>query len=253
LEMKFPHLSKAPIIEAVIDIQTVCKDDATPDQRNARFLGIHEKLKPEFPEIQIRSSKQIQLSGSPGETAVQDFIDGYFFKSADGADIAQFRQNGFALSRVQRYETFDALLATTQRLWKVYLSVCGKIEITRLAVRYINQVRVPFPLEDNDDYLAELRKPKTSPAETKAIKGFADQIVSLDVTSGATVGLVRVMQEPPANATDTSVIIDIDTSRAVSGLSNEDQQIWDIIASFRDVKNRVFFESVGKRVVEAYI
>ena len=250
--MEFPHLSKAPLVEAVIDIQTINKEGLSTDQLNERLRSAHEKLKQQFPEIKARASKQIQFSDKAPEPSIKDLIEGYFFKSKDGLNVAQFRPNGFAISRMQKYQTFDELLAEAKKFWAVYLSVGGKFSISRLAVRYINQIRVPFPLQDNADYLTEIRKPKTSPTETRVIKGFADQIVSLDAESGATVGMVRIMQEPPANATEAMVIVDIDTYRVVSDIAPDDPQIWEIISSFREVKNRVFFGSVGKRTVEAY-
>jgi len=251
--MEFPHLSKAPIIEAVIDIQTISKESMPQDQIIEALKNAHSQIKSEFPEIQARISRKIEITGTPPETVVRDLTEGYFYKSTDGVNVLQFRRYGFTLSRVQKYENFDLLLANAQRLWPIYLSVCGDVAVSRLAVRYINQIKVPFPLLNNDDYLTDLRKPKTSPSETKLIRSFADQTVSLDAASGATVSLVRFMQEPAKDATEAIVTVDIDVFRVVSDMAKDDKQLWDIIMSFRDVKNRLFFGAVGKRAIESYI
>jgi hypothetical protein len=59
------------------------------------------------------------------------------------------------------------------------------------------------------------------------------------------------MQEPPANATEANVIIDIDVYRLVSDLKDK-QSMWDIVRSFREVKNRIFYETVGKSTIDKY-
>jgi uncharacterized protein (TIGR04255 family) len=249
-QMHFPHLTKAPILEAVIDIQI----KALPEELLDILKNAHDKIKVDYPKINTRKSRQfkIEMAKDPQQPVEQkELIEGYIFTSADGHNVLQFRRNGFTLSRVKNYNNFDSLLEETIKQWEIYKAIVGDITISRVATRYINQIQVPFPLVDNNEYLKDMPKPKTEPSESKLIRSFTDQIHSLDIKSNANVNMIRLMQEPTANATGTNVIIDIDVYRLVSDLKDY-QSMWDIIRTFREVKNRLFYASIGKSIIEKY-
>jgi uncharacterized protein (TIGR04255 family) len=249
-QTSFPHLTKAPILEAVIDIQI----KALSEESLEILKNAHDKIKEDYPKINQRKSRQVKIEMAMDiqqPVELKELVEGYMFTSADGKNVLLFRRNGFTLSRVKNYYTFDSLLEEAIKQWGIYKATVGDITISRVAVRYINQIQVPFPLIDDTDYLKVTPKPKTKPSQSKLIRSFMNQINSLDTKSGANVNMVMFMQEPPANATETNVIIDIDVYRLVSDLK-DDQSMWNIIRSFREVKNRLFYDSIGKAIIEKY-
>jgi hypothetical protein len=77
-------------------------------------------------------------------------------------------------------------------------------------VRFINQLRIPFPMLSSHEFLREFPRPLTSPRDHAAMRGFAEQLISVDAPSGATVSLIRMIQEPAGGAAEAQAIIDVD-------------------------------------------
>lgn len=246
------HLSKAPIVEAVIDIQTKPLNPIDGDIINRLKLG-HEEIKSEYPNAEQKIFREISVKGGPkADVAINDLVEGFFFRSSDGLRIVQYRRNGFTYSQLKNYKDFEKLSSEANRLWKNYLKCSGEVMVTRLAVRFINKIEIPFPIQNPGDFITEIRRPQTLPSEFSLIRSFSDQALTFDSMSGTSVNLVRFMQEPQRDATQADVIIDIDVFRQVSDIPKESDKIWEIISSFRDVKNRVFFNSVGNKTIEKY-
>jgi uncharacterized protein (TIGR04255 family) len=98
---QFPHLSKAPITEAVIEIRGRA---STPWDEET----IRAKLKDEIPEYPNHKSGRAQkLELNPQKDpkfAIQDLgWLGLMFTSTDGKNIAKFHIDTFSLSRLQPY------------------------------------------------------------------------------------------------------------------------------------------------------
>ena len=142
-QTSFPHLTKAPILEAVIDV----KIKILPEQSLDILKNAHDKIKVDYPDIKQRKSRQVKIEMAKDlqqPIELKEFIEGYMFTSADGYNMLQFRRNGFTLSRVKNYKTFDSLLEEAIKQWGLYTTTVGDITISRVAVRYINQIRYRF-------------------------------------------------------------------------------------------------------------
>lgn len=252
VEMAYPHLNQAPIIEALIDIQCLWGDDLTHDKAIQKLEDAIKPLKSEFPIVETQMMQQIAFKPDPSQTAVTGIANGFLLRAEGSPYAIQFRRNGFTFSRLTPYQSWKDLSENAQRHWKIYVDLLGKVSVTRLAVRYINRVQVPFPLSGNNDLIKNLRQPLTQPSDFSEIVSFVDQTVSHDSSSGAFVGFVRAMQQIPAGATVADVVLDIDVFRTVAGLGGGDQAVWELIEGFHDVKNRVFFDCIGASLIAKY-
>ena len=66
----------------------------------------------------------------------------------------QFRINGFTFNRLKPYTSWGDILPQVKDLWSLYIDIASPESITRIAVRYINNIEIPKP--DNivfSDYL----------------------------------------------------------------------------------------------------
>jgi len=177
-------------------------------------------------------------------TQVQSAV-GWMYKS-EGA-VAQFRTDGFTFSKLEPYTTWEQVFGEAQRLWKIYLQVARPRETKRLAVRYINRLRVPRPADLREYLEAPPVLPSPIPS---AIREFLTRVVVLDSVRDASAILIQAL-EPSPDPTTIQILLDIDAFREVA-LAPEDSSLSEIFERLRALKNDVFFASLTEKTVEMY-
>src|SRR5260221_7083546 len=103
----FPHLSHAPIVEALIDLRA--KPSVPWD-----YEGLKAQLKSmlaEYPNVQGQREYRVELKAVAGGTPQKQDFDlgwtGLLFRSKDTFQVTQFQKEGFAFSRVQQYQQWE--------------------------------------------------------------------------------------------------------------------------------------------------
>lgn len=96
----------------------------------------------------------VQMGRGSTETKTRDLgLHGYFFRSDDGKNIAQFRIDGFTFNRLKPYTSLDDILPLAMEMWRVYCDTAQPEVVTRLALRYINYIPLPPSLRNFNEYL----------------------------------------------------------------------------------------------------
>jgi len=178
-----------------------------------------------------------------GPTQVHSAV-GWVYR-ADAA-IAQFRVDGFTFSKLEPYTTWEAVFGEADRLWRIYVQRAQPVEISRLAVRYINRLRLPAPVELGQ-YLEA--PPVLPPPIPQAVREFLTRVV-VEAGNGASAILIQALEASLDPAT-VPLLLDIDAFREVS-LLPDDPSIGQIFEQLRRLKNDIFFASITKRTVEMY-
>jgi uncharacterized protein (TIGR04255 family) len=241
---KIRHLSKAPIVEAIIDVRVT----VSPDFRAEVFASIKDELRPEFPIVDERrgvslawvfdAAAQAPAVGGP---QLQDHgLNGFFFSSETPKEVAQFRVDGFTLNRLAPYSSWKDLLPRALGLLEVYLRVSKPVAITRVATRYINRLLLPTP--NLSDYLKQ--PPRGIPGVEGELRGFVET-ASVTDRDGTTVNLAKALELVP-EPTARVVLLDIDAFKQES-LEPALDAIESRLAALHDIKNRVFFDSLTEK------
>jgi uncharacterized protein (TIGR04255 family) len=243
------HLTRAPLREALVDIQfepRVSLEDID------RFVS---SISGEFPrKTDIwEAFFGLNLADAPGETQSRHQAIGRRLESTDEPFVLQCRVSGFTLSRLSPYGEWSDLRAVAHRLWGEFLKHVGMVHISRIAVRYINEIRIPLPIRDFADYLT---CPPTVPdALPQALTGFLSKVIipdeSMDCVSVVTQAFEGPPSEGPTGAAIT-VILDIDVFRTISLDNTQSEKLWEALDTLRDQKNRMFFEHLQEKTVEMY-
>jgi hypothetical protein len=113
--LKDRHYDKAPIKEAIIDIQI----ENSPALTLANFEKVEISPPQGYAERQKVMMGQLrgQLEGGIlTATAKQDQI-GHAFVGSEGKHVVQFRVNGFTFSRLAPYQTWEQLRNEAKSLW----------------------------------------------------------------------------------------------------------------------------------------
>lgn len=242
-QLPYPN---APITEAIIDIRVQLPEGTGV----AELERVHEGLEAAYPTK--RKRMQAEFHGEMGErgatAAARSKHIGYLFRSRDEKLVFQARLDGFTMSRLAPYESWDPFRDEARRLWNVYRSVLKPIRVTRLAVRYINRLDLPFPVTELKDYLRTV--PEVSSDLPQELAGYFMQlrIPQEDINS---VLLINQAIIEPAEPGVASVVLDIDVFR-VDDPPTDEKDIWDFFEVLRECKNHVFEACITPKARELF-
>jgi uncharacterized protein (TIGR04255 family) len=241
----WPHLNHAPIVEAIIDFRV----ERNPNTELAQLDSLQSYLNDKYPTKKGRFRQQVDFKIEVGKEPAMDSSpkqqDGFLFSSADGKYIFQPQLDGFTLSRLAPYESWDILHEETKRLWNLYERVAKPQKIARVGVRYINKLPLPYPIESFEKYLTA--PPAIPSGLPKVLKGFFSRILLPigEIDSYATI--TQSLLEPEGEA--LPLILDIDLARPV-GFPGDTVDAWNLLQQFHDWKNEIFFRSITQHMVQ---
>ena len=162
---------------------------------------------------------------------------GYLCRSVDGLHIYQARTNGFTFSRLAEYTSFAEVSGEARRLWEKYRAIATPTDITRIALRYVNRLDIPLPVQDFSTYLRTA--PQLSSDLPQGLSGYFMQLqLPMPDLQGACV-INQTIIEPPAKPNTVAVVLDIDVFRT-SGVATDETRLWEQLEQLRNEKNRVF-------------
>ena len=234
------HYENAPITEALIDIRVELPTSA----KGLQVLeSVHDRVKDKYPGKRKRVYVVGQFSAGDevGASASQTPM-GFAFSSEDGKQIFQARRDGFTFSRLRPYGSWPELRDEARHLWDIYREIVKPEKITRVAVRYINQIDIPFPTIDYKDYFRTI--PEVSPDLPQALSGF---LMQLQFPQTDFEGLLILTQTaiPPPNPATSSVILDLDVFKETEMVLTED--VWGMLEILRNRKNEFFEGCITER------
>lgn len=248
----YPKLSKPPIIEALVDIQM--QPVATISVATLK-KSLPNTLTSQFPKIE--EIKKFESSITPGPQGPQVSSKdlgayGLMLRNEQNTKAVQVRVDGFALSHLQPYDSFDTLKAEAVSLWSDYKKLIGSDEnILRVALRYINVIdchRTLTSTKELDGYLKNIPQlPKGAGSE---LTGFGLELVSQD-SKQAIVTTVRRGLLKNLQTLQHGISVDIEVVKQFAKSPSQDE-LWTSIEALRPIKNAIFFDVVSENKIEEY-
>jgi uncharacterized protein (TIGR04255 family) len=253
--MPIPRLLKnAPITEGLVDIRVKLPPNRDLSDLDSKY---YSKVSENYPQRRERLRIEAEFDLKKGEAVRRTkFVDGYMYTSKDGKQIVQARLDGFTFSRLKPYQSWERLHEDSHPLWDLYVKVASPEVVTRVALRYINRLDIPLPIRDFSDYLNA--PPTIPPGLHQELSRFLTRILIYDPNFDAS-AIITQSLEPLRDTTleilrDTKtvpIILDIDVFKEVE-FSMADERTWNIISRLRDLKNKIFFESVTEKALELW-
>ena len=227
------HYARAPITEALIDIQV----DLPAEIELKDLEAIQAAIKTEYPGRRTRLTLRGEFSAGEqaGATARQKTM-GYLFYSPDERQVFQARLDGFTYSRLAPYQNWESLRDEAIRLWQRYRTVTQPTKVKRVAVRYINQINIPQLSVDFKDYFRTF--PEISPDLPQGLSEYLMRLAVPQEDLKATLILTQAMVPPPQPDT-VSVLLDIDLFIDNVAFASE-TELWALLEAFRARKNEFF-------------
>ncbi|MBI2895166.1 MAG: TIGR04255 family protein [Deltaproteobacteria bacterium] len=241
------HLGNAPITEAVIDFRVRAQKEIRADG----FAGLKDRLRGDYPVVEEQMWREAAVQFGPGRAVLsrtQDFgLRGLFFRSGDKLNVAQFRVDGFTFNRLAPYSTWEAIRPEVMRLWDLYVDAAAPEYIARLALRYINRLKLPIGIDGLGTYLTT--PPRVPPGYPTQLRGFLSRLVVGRPPSSIAANIIHAIESPQADG--TTVIIDIDVYQE-QDIESRDARIPEDLEALRTVKNEIFFATLTENAVRLY-
>jgi uncharacterized protein (TIGR04255 family) len=243
-------LSKAPIVEAVLDMDCDLQPSADLAALKSRA---QDCFRDKYPTFQAQLVQQASIEAKPG-AAPQMSVGGsrtqaLQFLQDQGRQLVQVRAGGFSFNRLAPYTSLDDYLPEIQRTWQLYVGLASPIQIRRVSLRYINRILLPRAGRlDLNEYLKI--GPRLPDEDKLALAGFFTQHVALEESTGHQATMVMASQ--PAEGDKLPIIFDICVSNP-GVLTPEDwPSILASIVSLRGLKNRIFGNTLTQRCLRLF-
>jgi uncharacterized protein (TIGR04255 family) len=237
LEKPVPQYRKAPITEAVIELQVRLATDVTAEMlrevnRDLLDLGEVKQLKMAHFELRVGDDQ-------PSSSDLSEKAAGWAFISPDKRRVMQARIDAFAFSHLAPYSSWDELKTDFQRAWAEYVKVAQVQTVTQVRLRYINQFNLPLPIRDFKDYF--LTVPEIAPALPQALAGYFLQ-AQIPVQDLESMLVLTQTMVPPPEVGIGSIVLDLDLRRngSPSLSSNNFEGVWNLLEEFHALKNTYF-------------
>lgn len=245
---EYRHLNNAPITEAIIDLRV-----RLPSEFQVKnFSSLRETLHDQYPGVEerrlITGAFGIEAGKPVMRPPVDKGIEGYLFRSANNTKVVQFKKEGFTFSRLKPYTDWEDVSAKAKDLWELYVAKAFPELVTRIAVRYINHLKIPLPINDFLEYLTvPPRVPDNAPQD---VSTFLSRVVVHDLQMDIAANITQAL-EKSVEPNYATVILDIDVyKRGEFAVGIND--IWPVFAQLHDLKNRIFFGSITERTARLF-
>jgi uncharacterized protein (TIGR04255 family) len=242
---QYPILRNAPITEALVDIRV-----KLPPQADIKTVdSMHELIKNRYPKKQEQRMSEIKIELKPGEELAKQLtkINGFRYLSSDEKEIVQARMDGFTFNKLFTYTKWEDLRNEAHRLWLIYRETASPDLVSRVALRFINNLKIPMPIKDFDEYLAcPPRVPNELP---QGVSSFLTRVIVHEPSIEANAVITQVLESVVGDA--VPIILDIDVFKLrVEGM--EENDIWSTLENLRLFKNRIFFASITEKLKEMF-
>jgi uncharacterized protein (TIGR04255 family) len=240
------HLARAPIAEALIDIRVLPREGIAADV----FVPLKNKLAIIYPKSSPMRSIEARFQMAQGKVSAENTIQsdvGWLFETQGRESVAQFRVDGFTYNKLVPYTRWEDVFSEAYRLWQLYIESAKPLYVARLAVRYINRLRLPAPVQLSKYLEAPPVLPLPIP---QTIREFLTRVVVLDAEHSSSAIITQAL-EPSLEPTVATLLLDIDAIREATFVP-DDPSMPQIFEQLRRLKNDIFFASITEKTVEMY-
>jgi len=240
------HLARAPIVEALIDFRVRPRKDLDLTTFSSAFAPLSSRYPTQKPIHLVFAEVELKV-GQSARQSLTESKRGIRFESADGLHVFQAQAEGFTLSRLRPYDSWESLFAEAQATWNEYVAVSRPESIIRVATRFINRLELPMPVNEFEKYLTI--PPVVPKGLPELVSESFSRVVFHDEESGGAVIFSQAIEQPNPDAKALAVLIDIDVFRQ-QNFDVSSTQPWDLLNKFRELKNRTFFASITPKTLE---
>lgn len=249
MKKRVKKLHKAPIIEALIDIQVVLVPTLSLDELVNR---IPEEITAEFPRREERRKIESSCGHTNGKfqfSAGDHGTAGVVLRDNEKTKALQVRLDGFGFSHLQPYSDFPTFEAEARKFWNMYRGFAGVSQIRRITLLYINILES----SKKNASLQELKKLLKSVPDISDLgdKQTFNSRIRIGHTDAAINAIITQETIQNVKTEATGIQFQIAAFKQFSASPNEDE-LWDAVEQLREFKNDIFFDLVTSEQIEKF-
>jgi uncharacterized protein (TIGR04255 family) len=247
IEPEAPIYSRPPVSEALIDI----KVKTLPEEIIPKLEALHNQFLPKFSVKKRRFQAAGKINLEQSGISTTEIINkplGFFFETDDKSQIVQVKIDGLTLNQLKpdpkkAWPGWQNLRNEAKLAWERYIEVVGKPRVTRVAIRYINQIVIESDSIDLEEYLTA--PPKIPGGLLQEMENFFTRVQFKNPDPKATVIVIQAPSPNPYEGKMT-ITLDIDVFREYPEPIG-DETLWQTLDQFRILKNRIFEASLHQK------
>jgi uncharacterized protein (TIGR04255 family) len=256
-EEEVPVFPKAPIVEALLDVQL---SDAVSFEDLDR---LKVALGDAFPTVAEMRNDHIGIAVQRGQQGQEQVTSsrsseriGLQLTSSDQKSIIQARTQGFSFSRLPPYECWQSFRDAARKAWERYQALTPNNRVARIALRYINRIYLPLPLPDFKRYILTL--PELAPDLPQTLAESFMRLRVLVPEQDCSVVVTQVInsdqtERDPSTGelTRLCIILDLDVFKPWKE-PVDSNGIWEHFEVLRTVKDEFFMRSLTVEAKELF-
>lgn len=244
------HFKNPPIVEAAIGVTIQRLPDQFLERLESSTLSSDKATYGQRTAI-IQNKFEVKVVGGESTAVTNNERLGWRWESSDKLHVVQFKLDGFAFSRMGRYETWENFIAEAKRLWAIYFSATRNSAFARsftgYGVRFINKVYLP----GGEELSRFLRVYPQMPENGGWVVNNSYMRLAIEIDSPSRGVFVHQHVLVPSDRENfAAVVLDNDFQYPVEGLTED--QLWTKIDEVRDVKDYFFLQVVTPELQETF-
>ncbi len=239
------HLKNAPIKEALIDLRIgpTIKDNALNEIESladsiSNSYPTKKTIKENILGFKLIPDKELVHSSSKSELG---------YRCENENRVVQFRIDGFTFSELTPYSNWVTIRDEAKSLWLKYIKAVSPKQVTRIAVRYINLIKLPRTGKDFSEYFDI--SPTVPVAPNLVVKNFLNRVQFKDIDNNIDCILTHSLEGGDSNHAFVTLDIDAFIPKA---FEINDETYWNLFETLHDFKNRIFFTCITEKTKELY-
>ncbi len=243
-------LAKAPIVEAVVDIDVEMRPGFVLSE--SREL-LNNAFRDRYPVTREREFDAHEIRKTPGAVGLiksQSGLESLMFIQNDDRQLVQARRQGFSFNRLAPYEGFDQYKAEIDLRWKQFCDIVKPVRVAAIRMRFINRIEIPLEngQVDLDQYLRV--GPRAPDEDAFAFMSFSSRSVMTERATGIQVIVSLASRQPSADF--LPVILDVEVAMGCECDASDLNCISDCLAKLRATKNVAFQKSLEDRCLALF-
>jgi len=208
-------------------------------------------IKPNY-KFQVTNKNPVSSNSNKPEIHTTHHQEGYTLQcESDGNNLIQVFPTHLSYHNFNKYAGWDSMYSELKEIWKVFCESVGKNNISRLNVRYINQLLLPLPLKNGfGDYIKLL--PQIPSNLNQSVNNFFMQVNIPDASNEMQGTITETILPNPKHPNSLNFLIDLSVLKQ-GPFECSGSKIWDSLTKMREFKNELFFSCITEEAENLFI
>jgi|ERR1035437_1485448 uncharacterized protein (TIGR04255 family) len=244
--MHSKQLSKPPIKEAIISVsfKNVASVELLNSFRDSTFIKKNYPIRNNLMTLEVKSDANVK---NPISTSHKH--EGFLLSCGVGCNKSiQSKIGQLSFHNTDSYMGWESFYDEFKKIWQNYCETVGKMDVTQLGVRYINQLYFDLPLQNGfEEFLKFL--PIIPEGINRSVNNFFIQLNVPNENNTLTGIITETLGILPKDK--LQVILDLNVIKAKNFVCNSDE-MWASFNDIRNFKNHLFFKSLTDKAIKQY-